>query len=225
MNKKIVTCLFSLFSMTLFCAEENAEIKTSRKRCQREEQWQGNKAKRVKKRQNQDQAGGINNQDQTSSISMEIISEPEPFSFKDLKKIVEEIEGSSISQEEREQERKESCSLLELIDKKEITPYLQEIEQVNKHLISLRERITEFQKKYNLYLLSTGEIDLEDGNSILILGRALQATGQKEEGKKLEVIGLEIAIWKSRKNGTLNNLLDKIFEDPQREDTQFSDTD
>ena len=202
MNKKIFVCAFSFFSMTLFCAEEHVKMEISRKRCQREEQWQGNKAKRVKKRQNQNQAGGIN---------MEIISS-DNFAWEDLKKILEEIEGSSISQEEMEQERKKCSSLL---DKKEINLFMKEIELVVNHLVALRESITELQKRFNLQLLSTSAVDQEDGNSIIAMARLLQTTGQKEEGKKLAEIGATMIFWQSRKEQNLNDLIGKLFADPK----------
>lgn len=46
MNKKIVVCALSFFSITLFCAEENSEMETSRKRSLPKDCQVENQAKR-----------------------------------------------------------------------------------------------------------------------------------------------------------------------------------
>lgn len=195
----MLTCLLSFSSMPLFCAEENPAMEISRKRWQREDQRQDGRTKRVKRGQNQDPADTEN---------MEII--PGIFSFGDLEKILNEIVG-----------RKESCSLLELVNKKANALYLQEMEQANKQFFSLEKRLTEFQKMNNLQLSSTAE----DGDSLISLGKEFQENGKENWGKELEEIGLITNFWKIRKSIALNRLVGAIFEDPQCEDLQLSDVD
>ncbi len=195
MNKKIVACLFSFFSMTLVGAEEQLKMKASRKR-EQAETLQNNRTKRIKKRQNQEQAGGMKIE----------ITESKIFSFENLKEILEEMNGSSVSQEEIEQNIKGSH-------------YKQEIELVDKHLYDLRNRIIKFQENFNLHLLSIGEVDPEDGDNIIILGRALQASGEENGGKELETIGLEILLWKPRREQAWNNLVGGFYGGPQFLDT------
>ncbi len=54
MNKKIFVCVLSLFSMTLFCAEEHVEMEISRKRCPPKDWQVENQTKRrITKKQHQ----------------------------------------------------------------------------------------------------------------------------------------------------------------------------
>ncbi len=158
MNKKIVTCLLSFFSMALFCAED-----------------------------------------------MEIVSDN--FSFANIKEALDEIEGSSISQEEMEQETKERSWLLSLINENEFNCFVQERKRVNSNLIALRERITEFENELG--------VQLRDENNILKFAKVLQTSGQEKRGNELEKLWVNINYFEFRKEQNLNGLIEKIFADSQ----------
>ena len=120
---------------------------------------------------------------------------------------MDEIEGSSISQEEMEQETKERSWLLSLINENEFNCFVQERKRVNSNLIALRERITEFENELG--------VQLRDENNILKFAKVLQTSGQEKRGNELEKLWVNINYFEFRKEQNLNGLIEKIFADSQ----------
>lgn len=184
MNKKSMSFLLSFLSLTLIGAEQEAKMRSAKRR--EAEELQVKRAKKIK----------IESDEQIDGAEMED-TEPNVFSFDDFEKKLEEIMGDSPSDGQLEQAKKEYS----------------EIEEINTHISRLKNDLKKIGKKHNLNLFLLERVKLDDGKALMALGKALTAFGNEESGKELECIGAEIEVWKFRREQVLNSTVSKFFSE------------
>ncbi len=183
MNKKIIVCLFSFFSITLIGAEQEMKIQSAKRRETKE--LQSNRIKKVK----------TNHDEGAVDVAEEMEDTRDSFSFDDLKRTLEEV--SSLSPEQLESHLKRYT----------------EIEKINFQIRDAQNRVREMGKEEYTLLLLKGMVNVGDGKGLIALGRGLAAYGVEGKGLELERIGAEIEACKSRRDQTIAGIVSNACKD------------
>lgn len=162
MNKKIIVCLLSFFSMAVIGAEQEMKVRSAKRR--EAEELQPRRTKKVK----------MSHNEPGNEVRMENL-EVDSFSFEDMKKSLEEIMCPLLSQKEQESMSKAS---------------VQKVEEADSEIKKLIDEVMKVAQQYNFYYFLEGKIDPgRDGAGIKKYGELLAMIGEKRH-ERLEQFAL-----------------------------------